>query len=110
MPIITVTDNTFEQEVLKASFPTLVFFWAEWNSASNAMLSALPRISADYSDMLKIVTLNIDNNQLTASRFFISEVPTIMLFTDGNVAASKIGAFSKSQLESFLDSLRLTRP
>lgn len=103
MPPITITDHTFEPEVLRADLPTLVFFWAEWNSASNTMLSTLSRVSAEYGDHLKIVTLNISDNTFTASRFHISEVPTLKLFKDGREVTSKVGALSQSQLESFLD-------
>ncbi len=99
-----VTDDSFEQDVLKSSTPVLVDFWAEWCGPCKMITPILEEISGDYDGKLKIVKLNIDENPGTPPKFGIRGIPTLILFKDGAVEATKVGALSKSQLTAFLDS------
>ncbi len=98
-----VTDNSFEQEVLKASGPVLVDFWAEWCGPCKMIAPVLEEISGEYVGKLKITKLNIDENPATPPKYGIRGIPTLMLFKNGNVEATKVGAVSKSQLSAFID-------
>lgn len=99
-----VSDATFETEVLQSSVPVLVDYWAEWCGPCRAIAPILDEIAPDYVGRLKIVKLNVDENQETPPKYGIRGIPTLMLFKGGNVAATKVGALSKSQLTSFVDS------
>ena len=101
--ISAITDDTFEDEVLKAEHPVLVDYWAEWCGPCKMMAPVLDDVSEDYSDRLKVAKLNIDENPNTPPKFGIRGIPTLMLFKDGKVEATKVGAISKSQLTAFLD-------
>ena len=98
-----VTDASFEQEVLKAPGPVLVDFWAEWCGPCKMIGPVLEEISGDYSGKLKIAKLNIDENPQTPPKYGIRGIPTLMLFKNGQVEATKVGAASKSQLAAFTD-------
>ncbi|MGM0450472.1 MAG: thioredoxin TrxA [Pseudomonadota bacterium] len=102
--IVSVTDGTFEDEVLKSDVPVLVDYWAEWCGPCKMIHPVLEEIADEYEGKLKIAKLNIDENQQTPPRFNIRGIPTLMLFKDGDVDATKVGALSKSQLTAFLDS------
>lgn len=102
--ILHVTDSTFEDEVLKADKPVLVDYWAEWCGPCKMIAPILDELSADYGDKVKIAKLNIDENPDTPPKYGIRGIPTLMLFKDGNVEATKVGALSKSQLTAFIDS------
>lgn len=102
--IVHVTDQGFEQEVLKADGPVLVDFWAEWCGPCKMIAPILDEISVEYSGRVKIAKLNIDENPGTPPKYGIRGIPTLMLFRDGAVEATKVGAVSKSQLTAFLDS------
>ena len=101
--IVHVTDDSFEEEVLKSETPVLVDYWAEWCGPCKAIAPILDEISADYSEKIQIAKVNIDENPVTPSKFGIRGIPTLMLFKDGDVAATKVGAVSKSQLAAFID-------
>lgn len=101
--IIHVTDETFEEEVLKAGEPVLVDYWADWCGPCKMIAPILDEIAEEYSGRLKVAKLNIDENPNTPPRYGIRGIPTLMLFKNGNVEATKVGALSKSQLVSFLD-------
>ena len=102
--IVNVTDDTFEAEVLKAEGPVLVDYWAEWCGPCKMIAPVLEEIAEEYTGKLKVCKLNIDENEQTPPKFNIRGIPTLMLFKNGNVDATKEGALSKSQLTAFLDS------
>ena len=102
--IVHVTDGSFEEDVLKAEDPVLVDYWAEWCGPCKAIAPILGEIAEEYAVRLKIAKLNIDENPSTPPKYGIRGIPTLMLFKDGNVEATKVGALSKSQLSAFLDS------
>jgi thioredoxin 1 len=102
--IVYVTDDTFEQEVLQSEIPVLVDYWAEWCGPCKMIAPLLDEIVADYAGKLKIAKLNIDENSATPPKFGLRGIPTLMIFKDGDVEATKVGALSKSQLTAFIDS------
>jgi len=99
-----VTDDTFEPEVLQADKPVLVDYWAEWCGPCKMIAPLLDDIAKDYAGKLKVTKMNIDENQATPPKYGIRGIPTLMLFKNGNLAATKVGALSKSQLLAFIDS------
>ncbi len=101
--IVDVTDDSFEEKVLKSEYPVLVDYWAEWCGPCKMIAPILEEISVDYSKKIQIAKVNIDEHPLTPSKFGIRGIPTLMLFKDGDVAATKVGAVSKSQLAAFID-------
>jgi len=102
--IIHLSDATFETEVLQSTTPVLVDYWAEWCGPCKMIAPILDEISKDYEGKLKIAKLNIDENAQTPAKFGIRGIPTLMIFKNGNVEATKVGALSKSQLITFIDS------
>ena len=102
--IIHVTDESFEQEVLKSSNPVLVDYWADWCGPCKMIAPVLDEIADEYEDKIRIAKLNIDQNPDTPPRYGIRGIPTLMLFKEGEVEATKVGAVSKSQLTAFIDS------
>ncbi|NCS65138.1 MAG: thiol reductase thioredoxin [Hydrogenophilales bacterium CG03_land_8_20_14_0_80_62_28] len=99
-----VTDDTFEQEVLQSPTAVLVDYWADWCGPCKMIAPILDEVSKEYAGRLKICKLNIDENQQTPPKYGIRGIPTLMLFKNGNVEATKVGALSKSQLTAFVDS------
>lgn len=102
--LVFVTDDNFDQEVLQANGPVLVDYWAEWCGPCKMIAPILEEVSQEYEGRLKIAKLNIDENPETPPKFGIRGIPTLMLFRDGEVEATKVGALSKSQLAAFIDS------
>ena len=102
--IVNVTDDSFEQEVLKSGGPVLVDYWAEWCGPCKIIAPVLEEIAKEYGGKLKVAKLNIDENPATPPKYGIRGIPTLMLFKNGNIEATKVGALSKSQLTAFLDS------
>ena len=99
-----VTDATFEPEVLKSGVPVLVDYWAEWCGPCKSIAPILEEVAKEYDGRLKIAKLNVDDNAEVPRRYNIRGIPTLMLFKNGEVEATKVGALSKSQLTAFLDS------
>ena len=101
--IVHVTDDSFEQEVLQSQTPVLVDYWAEWCGPCKMIAPALDQIASEYQGRLKVAKLNIDENQSTPPKYGIRGIPTLMLFKNGNLEATKVGALSKAQLAAFID-------
>ena len=99
-----VTDDTFESEVLKSDVPVLVDYWAEWCGPCKVIAPVLEEIANEYAGKMKVCKLDIDSNDDTPPKYGIRGIPTLMLFKNGAVEATKVGALSKSQLTAFLDS------
>ncbi|MBB5193626.1 thioredoxin 1 [Silvimonas terrae] len=99
-----VTDASFDTEVLKSQTPVLVDYWAEWCGPCKMIAPILDEVAGEYAGKLKVAKLNIDENQGTPPKYGIRGIPTLMLFQNGEVKATKVGALSKSQLTAFLDS------
>ncbi|MFN4290050.1 MAG: thioredoxin TrxA [Pseudomonadota bacterium] len=102
--IVYLSDASFEAEVLKSETPVLVDYWAEWCGPCRMIAPILDEIATDYAGRLKVAKLNIDENAATPPKYGIRGIPTLMLFKNGQVHATKVGALSKSQLTAFLDS------
>lgn len=102
--ITHVSKDTFEDDVLKADRPVLVDYWAEWCGPCKMIAPILDEIAGEYGDRVKVCKVNVDENQETAAKYGIRGIPTLMLFKNGDVEATKVGAVSKSQLAAFLDS------
>jgi len=99
-----VTDENFESEVLRSETPVLVDYWAEWCGPCKVIAPVLDEVAKEYAGRLKVAKLNIDDNHATPPRYGIRGIPTLMIFKQGNVEATKVGAMSKSQLTAFIDS------
>lgn len=102
--IIHTSDDSFEQDVLQSAIPVLVDYWAEWCGPCKMIAPILDEVAKEYEGRVKVAKLNIDENQQTPPKYGIRGIPTLMLFKNGNVEATKVGALSKSQLTAFIDS------
>ena len=102
--IVYLSDASFEEEVLKAQGPVLVDYWAEWCGPCKMIAPILDDIAKSYAGRLKVAKLNIDDNQTTPATYGVRGIPTLMLFKNGAVEATKVGMMSKSQLTAFIDS------
>lgn len=98
-----VTDDSFETDVLKSDTPVLVDYWAEWCGPCKMIAPILDEVSTEYSERVRIVKLDVDQNRSTSMKYDIRGVPTLMLFKEGVEVARHIGALSKSQLTAFID-------
>ncbi|OGS92418.1 MAG: thioredoxin [Gallionellales bacterium GWA2_60_18] len=99
-----VSDATFDAEVLQSPLPVLVDYWAEWCGPCRMIAPILDEIAQEYAGRLTVAKLNVDENQQTPQKYGIRGIPTLMLFKNGNIEATKVGAVSKSQLTAFIDS------
>lgn len=101
--IVKVSDESFDDEVLSAQTPVLVDYWAEWCGPCKSIAPVIEEVADEYNGRLTVAKLNIDENPNTPPRYGIRGIPTLMLFKDGEVAATTVGALSKTQLTEFLN-------
>lgn len=102
--IISISDNTFEKEVVESKTPVLVDFWAQWCGPCKAIAPILDELASKYADKVKIAKLDVDQNPSTPPKFGVRGIPTLILFKDGQVKATQVGLLSKNELMSFIDS------
>jgi len=103
--IIHVTDASFAEEVLNSESPVMVDYWAEWCGPCKMIAPILDEIAGEYNDNLKVAKINIDENPETPQKYAVRGIPTLMIFKGGDVIGTKVGAVSKSQLSTFIDSV-----
>ncbi|MCC2618228.1 thioredoxin TrxA [Aestuariibacter halophilus] len=101
--IIKLSDDSFEADVINAASPVLVDFWAEWCGPCKMIAPILEEVAGEFDGKLTVAKLNVDENNETPPKYGIRGIPTLLLFKDGNVAATKVGALSKTQLVEFLN-------
>lgn len=101
--VLTVTDDSFDNDVLAADVPVLVDFWAEWCGPCKMLAPVLEEIAGEFAGKLKVAKLNIDQNENTAPKFGIRSIPTLILFKNGNAEVTKVGAMSKTELKDFIE-------
>ncbi len=105
MTSIPVSDDSFDSDVLKAEGSVLVDFWAEWCGPCKMISPALEEISKEMDGRVQIAKMNIDDNPVTPQKYGVRGIPTLMLFRDGQVAATKVGAVPKNQLQEWVESV-----
>ncbi len=98
MSIIQTSDATFEQDVLKSDKPVVVDFWAEWCGPCKAIAPILEELAGEMGDQIQVAKVNIDDNPLTPTKYGVRGIPTLMLFKNGEIAATKVGNLPKSKL------------
>ena len=101
--ILHTSDEGFDTDVLQSVKPVLVDYWAEWCGPCKMIAPILEEVASEYGEKIKVCKMNIDENQETPPRYGIRGIPTLILFKNGEVEATKVGALSKTQLQSFLD-------
>ena len=105
MATTSTSDGSFDQDVLKADGPVLVDFWAEWCGPCKMIAPALEEIAEELSGRLTVAKMNIDDNPHTPQKYGVRGIPTLMIFKDGQVAATKVGAVAKGQLMEWVESV-----
>ena len=105
MSLTHISDESFEADVLGSGTPVLVDYWAEWCGPCLQIGPALEEIAAEMDGQVTIAKLNIDDNPLTATKFGVRGIPTLMLFKDGQVAATKVGAVPKGKIAEWIESV-----
>jgi len=101
--VLHVTDSNFDELVLKAGVPVLVDYWAEWCGPCKMIAPVLDEIAKEYDGKITVAKLNIDDNAATPAHYGVRGIPTLMIFKDGDIEATKVGALTKSQLAQFID-------
>jgi thioredoxin 1 len=102
--LLHVSDASFEAEVIKSNVPVLVDFWAEWCGPCRMIAPILEDLAQEYAGKVKIVKVNVDENSVSAATYGVRGIPTLLLFKNGQVADTKVGALPKGQLAAFIDS------
>jgi thioredoxin 1 len=103
MTIMRTTDDSFEVDVLKADVPVVVDFWAEWCGPCKMIAPHLEELATDKGEQIRIAKVNIDDNPLTPTKYGVRGIPTLMLFKNGEIAATKVGALPKSKLYEWVE-------
>jgi thioredoxin 1 len=101
--IISISDSSFENDVVKSTTPVLVDFWAQWCGPCKAITPILEELALKYGDKLKIAKLDVDHNPSTPPKFGVRGIPTLILFKNGQLKATQVGLLSKNELISFID-------
>ena len=99
-----ISDASFENDVVKSNTPVLVDYWAEWCGPCRMIAPLLDEVAQEFKGRLTVAKMNVDENQATPAKFGIRGIPTLMIFKNGAVVGTKVGAVSKSQLASFIES------
>lgn len=102
--IVHVSDSSFDEDVLNASGPVLVDFWAAWCGPCKMIAPVLDELAKEYAGKIKICKMDVDANKETPTKFGIRGIPTLIVFKDGNAEGTKVGALSKPQLQEFIES------
>jgi thioredoxin 1 len=102
--MLSITDDSFEQTVINSSTPVLLDFWAEWCGPCRALTPVLEEVATKYANKVIFAKMNVDENQEIPAKFGIRGIPTLLLFKDGEMIATRVGGATKSQLEAFIDS------
>src|SRR4029453_2978156 len=103
MPLITTSDTAFEVDVLKSSKPVVVDFWAEWCGPCKMIAPFLEELAVDKDESVVVAKVNIDDNPVTPTKYGVRGIPTLMLFRNGEIAATKVGAMPKSKLYEWVE-------
>ncbi|MDC3263985.1 MAG: thioredoxin TrxA [Porticoccaceae bacterium] len=103
--IVHTTDSSFENDVLQSDIPALVDFWAAWCGPCKMIAPLLDELSTEYAGRVKICKVDVDSSPETAAKFNVRGIPTLLVFKNGTVEATKVGALSKAQLVEFVDSI-----
>lgn len=101
--VLQISDASFEQEVLQSNVPVLLDFWAPWCGPCRMVAPVLDELAAHYGEQVKIVKMNIDDNMATPAKFGVRSIPTLLLFKNGEVVATQVGALPQTQMQAFVD-------
>lgn len=101
--IITLSDDSFDTDVIKSDIPVVVDFWAEWCGPCKMIAPILDDVAEEYEGKVKIGKLNVDHNNASAAKYGVRGIPTLLIFKNGELASTKVGALSKTQLKEFID-------